>query len=151
MVRYCGIVRPFHFVGWNPVRVYPLNFAPTGAERAELRNEALRVFVVRGSLDPGVAIALRRAEIFEGESIYWRGIACAVFIVTGSIAAALIMPWWWAMVVVPAAVWRAGRRVLSRTMERGLCGSCRYPLAGLPTRQCPECGHDNAAVPASEA
>jgi hypothetical protein len=52
------------------------------------------------------------------------------------------LPW----AVLASAAFAAGQWVRRHGIDPGLCAKCGYDLRGLPSKRCPECGHDSESA-----
>lgn len=138
--RSSGFLRPMWFEGWAGLRLYPMNFSPTPEEGGAMRSAILDIYASHGDISLAAANELRTASMSSGQSVLWNGVLLAIGIVAGTIAAIVVMPWWWLFVEIPSDLWRS----MTRHEDASRCRRCRYPLSGLPTRRCPECGLENA-------
>jgi len=82
---------------------------------------------------------LARTPLINTSSIHWPGWCRLLLLPVAAIGGLLLVPWRWLLAEAPRAL------ALTVGAERDpmICASCAYPLAGLPTRICPECGHAN--------
>lgn len=137
--EYAGVGVPLWRSGWVGIRIHGINTGFSADQAAEYRDRAIRAFHARGHFDGASARVLRGQGIASGTQVVWRGVWNAVALVAGTVAAVMIMPWLWLFVELP----RRARAWLRRRPDPTRCIGCNYPLAGLPTRTCPECGRVN--------
>lgn len=143
--EYFGFGVPSFRSGWHGLRLQPLNTGLSPDEYAEFRGELLRRFRQAGEITGPIERSLLRASIVQGTQVLWGGVVVSLLLPIAALAAIVVMPWRWLMVEIPADIYR----LLTVREDPTRCARCKYPLGGLPTRLCPECGHDNPDDPRS--
>jgi hypothetical protein len=86
---------------------------------------------------PGIARYQALVRNYEGESTLEYKVK--------TVPSGLLLTWCTAIGAILIATTSVWRKVAGDIMQN-LCLICRYPLHGLPTNRCPECGSDNRTI-----